>query len=217
MQTPGYGSGLDCSSDYKPILNYIDEQYEKYLSNETGLNRRQVRDTRVHCCFYFIDSSNFGLKPIDVQFLKHLQYKINIIPLIAKADCLTSSEKHALKKQINAELKKHKIQVYIPDCDPDEDPAFQVRCLDLIQFDLNSSLFQNVVDELKKSSPFAVSASCDTVIVNGRKVRARQYPWGTVSIDDPEHSDFEKLHSMLMSHMQDMRDITNEVHYENYR
>lgn len=127
VETPGYGESLDSSADFKPIVNYIEEQFEKYLSHESGLNRRQIRDTRVHCCFYFISPLNYGLKPADIECMKLLQDKVNIVPLIGKADFLTAGEKQTLKKNINAELKKHQIQIYtIPDCDPDEDPAYQV-------------------------------------------------------------------------------------------
>lgn len=108
-------------------MNYIDEQFEKYLSHESGLNRRQIRDSRVHCCFYFISPLNYGLKPSDIQFLKLLQNKVNIVPLIAKSDFLTTTETQNLKKRILEDIKGNNIQIYtIPDCDPDEDDDYKV-------------------------------------------------------------------------------------------
>jgi len=41
-------------------VQYIDSQYDKYLQDETGLNRRNIVDGRVHCCFYFINPSGHG-------------------------------------------------------------------------------------------------------------------------------------------------------------
>lgn len=39
-----------------------------------------------------------------------------------------------------------------------------------------------------------------------------------VSVEDPVHSDFLLLRSMLVStYMQDLKDVTQETHYENYR
>ena len=126
VDTPGYGDALDCSNNFDPILNYIDEQYARYLNHETGLNRRNHLDTRVHCCFYFISPLNHGLKPADEKFLKLLQHKVNIIPLIAKLDFLTPNEVTSLKNKILEELKLHKIKLYeIPDCD-DDDPEYMV-------------------------------------------------------------------------------------------
>ncbi len=56
------------------------------------------------------------------------------------------------------------------------------------------------------------------VKVSGRKVRGRQYPWGFVEVDNPQHSDFALLRKFLIqTHMQDLKDVTHDVHYENFR
>ena len=65
--------------------------------------------------------------------------------------------------------------------------------------------------------PFAVSGSTTFIEAKGKKVRGRLYPWGVVEIENPEHSDFVKLRTMLITHMQDLQEVTQEVHYENYR
>ena len=57
-----------------------------------GLNRKNIVDTRVHCCLYFIPPYGHGLRQIDLEFLKRLQYKVNLVPVIAKADTLTKPE-----------------------------------------------------------------------------------------------------------------------------
>lgn len=37
-------------------------------------------------------------------------------------------------------------------------------------------------------------------------------------VENPKHSDFIKLRTMLIStHMQDLKDVTEDVHYENFR
>lgn len=37
-------------------------------------------------------------------------------------------------------------------------------------------------------------------------------------VENPAHSDFLKLRNMLVrTHMQDLKDVTRETHYENYR
>ena len=53
---------------------------------------------------------------------------------------------------------------------------------------------------------FAVSSSLEVHEVKGRKVRGREYPWGIVETENPDHSDFVKLRSLLVSHMQDLRE-----------
>ncbi|CAG5044119.1 unnamed protein product [Parnassius apollo] len=43
------------------------------------------------------------------------------------------------------------------------------------------------------------------------------YPWGVVEVENSDHCDFIKLRTMLITHMQDLQEVTQEVHYENYR
>lgn len=106
-----YGA-LNAEDSIDPIVKYIDEQFERYLDYENGLNRRNTVDTRVHCCLYFISPIGYGLKPLDIQFLKQLSTKVNIVPIIAKADLLTKDEKEKLKKRILDELNHHQITIY---------------------------------------------------------------------------------------------------------
>lgn len=70
---------------------------------------------------------------------------------------------------------------------------------------------------MKEAMPFAVTGSTTTIEAKGKKLRGRVYPWGVVEIENPEHSDFIKLRNMLITHMQDLQEVTQEVHYENYR
>ena len=43
----------------------------------------------------------YRLKPLDVEFMKRLHDKVNIIPLIAKADTLTPDECREFKKTVS--------------------------------------------------------------------------------------------------------------------
>ena len=43
------------SPSWTPILEHVNEQFDKYLNEELGITRKKViPDTRVHCCLYFI-------------------------------------------------------------------------------------------------------------------------------------------------------------------
>ncbi|XP_078600244.1 septin-2B-like isoform X21 [Branchiostoma floridae x Branchiostoma japonicum] len=201
VDTPGYGDAINSKDCFKPILSYIDDQFERYFHDESGLNRRNIVDNRVHCCFYFISPYGHGLKPLDVEFMKALHHKVNIVPVIAKADTLTPKEVRALKARILEEIAQHGIKIYqMPDCDSDEDEDFKEQCR-----------------LLKAAVPFAVVGSNQMIEVKGKKVRGRLYPWGVVEVENPEHCDFIKLRTMLITHMQDLQEVTQDVHYENYR
>ncbi len=60
VDTPGFGDAIDNSDSFSAILEYIDEQYERFLRDESGLNRRNIVDNRIHGCFYFISPFGHG-------------------------------------------------------------------------------------------------------------------------------------------------------------
>merc|ERR1719300_1273141 len=71
---------------------------------------------------------------------------------------------------------------------------------------------------MKDRVPFAVVGSNTIVEVDGKKCRGRKYPWGVVDIENMEHCDFVPLRNMLIrTHLQDLKEVTNNVHYENFR
>ena len=84
-----------------PVIEYIESKYEEFLNAESRVLRRQIPDSRVHCCLYFVAPSGHGLKPLDVEFMQRLHDKVNIIPVIAKADTMTPDECAHFKKQVN--------------------------------------------------------------------------------------------------------------------
>lgn len=45
-----------------------------------------------------------SLKPLDVQFMKAIHNKVNVVPVIAKADTLTLKERERLKRRVRAAL-----------------------------------------------------------------------------------------------------------------
>jgi hypothetical protein len=54
-----------------------------------------------------LPAAGHGLKPLDMEFMKQLHDKVNIIPVIAKADTLTEEEIAYFKAQAR-HTKKHK-------------------------------------------------------------------------------------------------------------
>lgn len=58
VDTPGFGDALNTSGSFQCVEQYIDEQFNQYFKDESGVNRKNILDNRVHCCLYFI--SPFG-------------------------------------------------------------------------------------------------------------------------------------------------------------
>lgn len=58
--------------------------------------------------------------------MKQLHNKVNIVPVIAKADVLTKKEVQKLKSRILEEINLNGIKIYpLPDCDSDEDEDYK--------------------------------------------------------------------------------------------
>ena len=67
-----------------------------------------------------------SLKPLDVEFMKAVHDKVNIVPVIAKSDTLTRQEVRRLKKKILREIEENQINIYhLPAADDDEDEEFK--------------------------------------------------------------------------------------------
>ncbi|XP_039314583.1 septin-7 isoform X3 [Solenopsis invicta] len=200
VDTPGFGDAVDNSNCWVPVIDYIESKYEEFLNAESRVTRRQIPDSRVHCCLYFVAPSGHGLKPLDVEFMQRLHDKVNIIPVIAKADTMTPDECAHFKKQILNEIAQHKIKIYeFPEVEEEEDNKFHKLLRDRV--------------------PFAV-VGANTVVEceNGKKLRGRKYPWGIAEVENLEHCDFIALRNMVVrTHVQDLKDVTNNVHYENFR
>ncbi|XP_055688942.1 septin-7 isoform X18 [Lutzomyia longipalpis] len=200
VDTPGFGDAVDNSNCWVPVIDFVESKYEEYLTAESRVHRKAMSDSRVHVCLYFIAPSGHGLKPLDVEFMQRLCDKVNIIPVIAKADTMTPEEVQLFKKQILNEIAQHKIKIYdFPEPLEDEEEA-------------------KVLKQLRSRVPFAVVGANVVIDVDGRKVRGRRYPWGVAEVENLEHCDFIALRNMVIrTHLHDLKDVTNNVHYENYR
>ena len=57
------------------------------------------------------------------------------------------------------------------------------------------------VGEGEDQPPYAVvSSNTLTRLEDGRRVRGREYPWGTVNIENKDHCDFLTLRSLVLAH-----------------
>ncbi|XP_029013754.1 neuronal-specific septin-3 isoform X1 [Betta splendens] len=201
IDTPGFGDQINNKNCWEPITTYINEQYEKYLREELHVNRKKrIPDTRVHCCIYFLPPTGHRLRPIDVEFMRRLGTIVSIVPVIAKADTLTIEERLEFKERIRQDLASNGIHVY-PQKEYDEDPE---------EFILNERIRGNI--------PFAVVGTDKEHNVNGNNVLGRKTKWGIVEVENVAHCEFVNLRDLLIrSHLQDLKDVTNNVHYETYR
>ena len=201
VDTPGYGSNVNNQDSWDPIVDFIDDQHESYMKQEQQPKRERKSDLRVHACLLFVRPTGHSLKPLDIEMMKRLSSRVNLIPVIAKADTLSPLELDTFKQRIRDIIEAQDINIYTPPLDL-EDPAATEHAKLLIE-----------------SMPFAIIGSEDEYEKTpGTFVKGRQYPWGLVEVENENHCDFKKLRSLLLrTNMLDLILSTNEFHFETFR
>lgn len=200
VSTAGFGDQINKENSCSTIIEYINKQFETYLTEELKIKRDLVafHDTRIHACLYFISPTGHSIKSLDLVCIKELEKKVNVIPIIAKADTISRAELAQFKARIMEELRTNGIKIY--------------------QFPMDDDTVADLNIKMNEQLPFAVVGSRDEIVINGVKVRARKYPWGTVEVENESHCDFVKLREMLLrTNMEDLREKTHSQHYELYR
>jgi len=202
VDTPGFGDFVNNDESWRPIVEDIESRFDQYLEYENKVNRQKVIDNRVHACLYFIQPTGHSLRPIDIEFMSRLHTRVNLIPVIAKADTMTDEEIADFKTRVLADIALHKIHIFQAPTYENEDEESVAEA-----------------EEIAGKIPFAVVGSDKIVTApDGRKVRGRAYPWGVVEVDNEDHCDFVKLRQMLIrTYMEELREYTNDVLYENWR
>lgn len=194
IDTPGFGDNVDNNAAWYPITSFLDDQHDSYMSQEEQPDRSKLSDLRVHACIYFIRPTGHQLKPLDIEALKALSQRVNVIPVIAKADTLDAEEMALFKERTRDILTANGIAIYTP-CDLNTGKPF--------------------ADQL----PYSVIGAGDREVPNarGELVRGRQYVWGVAEVENEQHCDFKKLRNLLIrTHMLDLIHSTHEKHYAAY-
>ena len=84
---------------------------------------------------------------------------------------------------------------------------------------VGGNLFFNIGFPIQALAWFQVlTCGCAPLQVGNKMVRARQYPWGVVQVENENHCDFTNLREMLIrTNMEDLRDTTHSRHFKVYR
>lgn len=201
IDTPGFGNNVNNHDSWTPIIDFLDDQHESFMKQEQQPIRYAKKDLRVHACLYFIRPTGHSLKPLDIEIMKRLSTRVNLIPIIAKSDTLSPKELESFKSRIRDIIEAQDINIYTP------------------PLELDDSASAEHAKQLIESMPFAIIGSEEEVEVSpGQFVRGRKYPWGVVEVENDQHCDFKKLRSLLLrTNMLDLILSTNEIHFETFR
>ncbi|KAI9315526.1 Septin-domain-containing protein [Dichotomocladium elegans] len=201
IDTPGFGDYVNNYDSWLPVVEFIDDQHENYMRQEQQPTRQGIIDMRVHVCLYFIRPNGHGLKPLDIEIMKRLGSRVNLIPVIAKADTLTPKDLAQFKQRILETIDAQNIRVYSCPIESDDEEVTKRN------------------RDIMSANPFSIIGSTQVVRTrDGRQVLGREYSWGVAEVENEQHCDFKKLRNLLIrTHMLDLIATTEEVHYENYR
>ncbi|KAJ6617945.1 Septin-type guanine nucleotide-binding (G) domain-containing protein [Mycena sp. CBHHK59/15] len=172
IDTPGFGDYVNNRDSWSPIRQ------------EQQPQRQEKTDLRVHACLYFIRPTGHTLKPLDIEIMKRLGTRVNLIPVVAKADTLTQNDLFVFKQRVCEVIAAQRIRIYTPPVEADDESAEHARIL-------------------TDAIPFSIIGSTEAVkTADGRVVKGREYMWGVAEVENEAHCDFWKLRSLLIrTHM----------------
>ena len=171
--TPGFGDTMNSEDRFVPVEHFIESNHVAYEEGEFYRRaEQQVDDPRIHCCFYFI--SPHRVTPLDIEFMRRLQSKVCLVPIVAKADTMTLAERAWHLRQIHAKLRDERIGIFDFGRSEDVDESW-----------LSGDTDADVTALRQIRNVFA--------IVSGQ----RHYPWGAADEDTRAHSDAPRLRDRL--------------------
>lgn len=190
--TPGYGDYTDNSNTWVPIASYIDAQHQLYMCQEEQPDRTQLIDSRVHACFFFLPPTH-RVAELDWVAMKELSKRVNLIPVIAKADSMTREDLASFKYLVRKGIAARDIKVWTP-----TEGSQQLE---------------------HDAWPFGIVCSDELVtLTSGESGLGRKYRWGVVDIHDPDHSDFKFLRDFVFGgNMLDLIDSTETRFYKDQK
>ncbi|KAF9194747.1 hypothetical protein BGZ51_007976 [Haplosporangium sp. Z 767] len=116
---PGYSSTTNPSK----VLSMTDDYVNHRLHAATSIFASTISSAQLAwflisgsgahslptCAFYFV---LYELKPVDILYMKLIHERVNLVPILTKADTLSSKELWVLKKRMIRQLKLNGIQFY---------------------------------------------------------------------------------------------------------
>lgn len=243
------------------VTGFLESKFEDTLTEEMKVIRSPgARDTHIHCTFLILDpvrldenravaerfasgtqkatdSPVVGIldKSLDIQVLQTVLGKTTVVPIISKADTITTAHMAYLRKAVWDSLKMANIDPLEiltleeqeeeesetdeeePKTDPgseeesdkagEEKPPSPPR-------DSRGSGSQAATQNL----PFAILSPDPHALDSGDGPVGRKFPWGFADPYNPEHCDFVRLKESVFSDWRsELREASRVIWYERWR
>ncbi|KAF9136932.1 hypothetical protein BGX30_010704 [Mortierella sp. GBA39] len=121
VDTPGYGSVVDAQLNFDMFMSYIGQTFDeknKRISPFTEVSNNELMRSLVTGvgAHKFIDVVFYlvvhRLKAIDVEYMRLISEKANVVPVICKVDTQSEQEVRDLKVQVLRTLKEQGVSIY---------------------------------------------------------------------------------------------------------
>ncbi|KAI0032333.1 Septin-domain-containing protein [Vararia minispora EC-137] len=204
--------------------------WNSLVEQESRSQRSEILDRRVHVCLYFIRLTGHAhavtclKQPSDAAIMQCLGTRVNLFPVIAKADNLSQAElSYASNWYVLLRRRRTVIDFGIQVRDIIAAKGIQVYQPPIETEDSERARHANLDSEATPPSINGPSKE-DARTANGRLVEGGQYLWDVaedtrliLGAENEQHYDCAKLHTLfLRSFMLDLISST-EVHYEVFR
>jgi cell division control protein 11 len=191
------------------LLSYIEQQFQNTLEQETKVNRTKGIDSQVHTLLYFMNPDiilgSKGITVMDRIVLSRLCDRVNVVPCLAKSDLVTVRDLTQIQEFIKRDLAGFELGVYDFGDEEEEDILLRNKIPFCI---VNSEEAFHEEDGQRLMG----------ITVDGATVLGREYIWGMIHVENPEHCDFITLRDAILGdYVEDLRCKTSEVYYEMWR
>ncbi|KAI2758806.1 hypothetical protein DTO006G1_6203 [Penicillium roqueforti] len=237
------------------VTGFLESKFEETLAEEMKVVRSPgIRDTHIHCTFLLLDpvrldeniamaerAANGTSKPtdapvigildknLDIQVLRTVLGKTTVVPVISKADTITSAHMSYLRKAVWNSLKQANIDpLEILTLEDQEDEYSSSESADEEEPETKTET-ENGASEAKESEtaaenvpgspsqrsqstrrsnasqatnqhvPFSILSPDPHSLAAGDKPVGRRFPWGFADPYDAEHCDFVRLKDSVFS------------------
>lgn len=253
----------------REMSQFLESRFEETFAEEMKVVRSPgIQDTHIHAVFLILDPSrldrnlaagksahanghNVGMdfraagaldEDLDLQVMRTLKGKTTVIPVISKADTITTKHMGVLKRSVWDSIKKHNLDPLEPlGLDEDDASSSSSDRIDEADEDAADNTASDDEDlpiqsqEGDADAPSAQPARPHSVAQVAPEesflplsiispdlyepgVIGRQFPWGFADPYNEEHCDFTRLKEAVFTEWRyELREASREQWYEGWR
>lgn len=105
------GDSVDNAGCYTPVVKLLEAKFNDYAAKFCESTTRGIRDERIHLCFFFLEPV-FSVSTASIETLRRIAPLCTVIPVIAKADLLSSDQVQQIRCVIRQLFEENAISIF---------------------------------------------------------------------------------------------------------